>query len=495
MSAAHRNRGGSGGRSAPGLMRSRISLMAAAFMCMAATTPVRAQDGAGILQLALVIPVASAPLFTSDGAPARDADARVTALADALDALLAPELDDVPFALAPSAVLCDELVQLGRRGRRLRNALEDVSTRVRALPARLVTAPYADVRLPDLTSTSAISNELRQGRERLDACGDPNRNVLLPPDLALDNDTVAAIAKSGVTVALAPADRVRRGPTRSQGLIFVPTSATEPGDSPNDAYLRVQGFESVVALVPPDRQDLATFIMSLADDPRVRLSSISDLVSDPSSRSVAFPSIAPPPASYRHALDSAASALRRLRSFTLPRNHLVEVLRTSVARARSTAEWDGRWSIGRTRARDVVRAVARQQRSVSSADGSVTFTSQRGSVPVTVTNATTYPVRVRVALASTKLEFPDGPTRVVTIDPPGDTVVFAALARSSGTFPVQVRVTSADGRLAFNGGELTVRSTAANVPALALTAGGALFLIGWYVRHLRRRHRQRAAPG
>jgi hypothetical protein len=96
-------------------------------------------------------------------------------------------------------------------------------------------------------------------------------------------------------------------------------------------------------------------------------------------------------------------------------------------------------------------------------------------------------------LASSKLTFPDGAESVVTVDPPGDTTVFAALARSTGTFPVQVRVTSPDRDVVFHSGELTVRSTAANLPALVLTAGGAVFLVGWSARQLRRRRKGREA--
>ena len=486
MSAAHRKRGGSGGRSAPGLMNRRnLVCVVIATLCLSFPAGARAQVTTGTLQLALVIPVHSAPLFSAAGTPVKDADARVRSLTGQLDRLRSPELEDLPFALSPSPVLCDELVQLGGAGQGLTDILLALSTR-----ARPVANPYADVRLTDLP-ISTVGGELAEGQRRVAPCGQPDRTVLLPPDLELDDEALAAIEDAGVTVALAPLQRVPRGPTRPNDVTLVPTAAVGSDETPNDTFLHFQNVTRAVALIAPQRPDLVTFISSLANDPRIELVDIRDLVTDPISRPVAFPSSPSPPASYRRTIDAAEDALRRLRSFTTPGNRLVEILRTSAARARSSAEWNGNWSVGRSRARDLVGVVDGQQDLVSAADGSVTFTSQRGSVPVTVTNDTGYPVRVLVTLQSSKLEFPDGRSRVVVVDPPGDTVVFVALARSTGTFPVQVDVTTADGRIRFEGSELTVRSTAANLAGLVLTTGAALFLAGWYVRHRRRRHKER----
>ncbi|MGH2760275.1 MAG: DUF6049 family protein, partial [Actinomycetota bacterium] len=244
-------------------------------------------------------------------------------------------------------------------------------------------------------------------------------------------------------------------------------------------------------VVDPLRPDLEIFLTALANDPRVALHELQDLPLEPAARSVGFPAADEPPASYRSAVRSAQRALGLFRSYTLRDNRLAAILATAVGRARSSSEWDESWSIGVQRARAVTATVERQEDLVSAAEGSVTFTSRRGSVPLTVTNGATYPVRVRVSLASSKLSFPDGAERSVTVDPPGDTTVFAALARSTGTFPVQARVTSPDGGIVFHTGELTVRSTAANLPALVLTGGGALFLVGWAGRQLRRRRRER----
>ena len=118
-----------------------------------------------------------------------------------------------------------------------------------------------------------------------------------------------------------------------------------------------------------------------------------------------------------------------------------------------------------------------------SAPGPVTFTSRRGEIPITVLNRTGHPARVSVRLTSAKLTFPDGNPRAVDPLPVGGaTLTFPALAEATGTFPLKVEVRSADGRVLLGEADVVVRSTAANVLALAVTVGAGLFLMAWYVR-------------
>lgn len=471
-------------------MRRFGSLVLLVAVFLAASPLALAQREGTVLRLALVLPITSSPLFSPEGRPLRDGPARLSSITTAARSLRSPELDGIPLAIAPSPLFCDEAQHFrGRAAASLRAALRELTPR-----ATVLRAPYADVRLPDLASRREISTELSAGRSRLEACfGSSPADVLAAPALSLDLDSVRASREQGITAVLAGDDRVGREPARSQNVTFIPTKAIEPGDAPNDAFVRLQSLRTGAALLPLDRPDLVTFIDAIANDPRIELVGLADVVESPRERFVSFSRADDPPPSYERALRRAAGALDRLRSYTLPENRFVGILRTAVARARSSAEWLGRWPIGRSRAYRTIRTIDKEQRLIAASEGSVTFTSQRGSVPVTVRNATAYPVRVRIALDSAKLRFPGGSTRVATVDPPGDTVVFAALARSTGTFPVQVRLTSPDRAVAFDEDEVTVRSTAANVPALALTAGGALFLMIWSARHLRRRRRDREA--
>jgi hypothetical protein len=407
-----------------------------------------------------------------------------------LTALTRPELADIPLALAPSPLFCDEVSRFGGPvAARLIGLLRDLAGRLPVL-----SAPYAEVRLPHLGTPETIAREITTGRQALEGCVRTRPvDIVFPPDLVLDRDVLRGSVAAGAPTTLAPADGLANGVSRFQDVTMVPAQEVPVGAAPNDALVALDA-ESVAALVlEPRRPDLGTFLTALANDPRVVLQQLAELLTEPTSRFVAFPSVAEPPASYASAVARSQEALRSFRSYTLRDNRLAAILSTAVGRGRSSAEWDARWSTGVRRARAVATTVGRQEDLVAAPEGAVTFSSRRGSVPVTVTNGATYPVRVRVSLASSKLTFPDGAESVVTVDPPGDTTVFAALARSTGTFPVQVRVTSPDRDVVFHSGELTVRSTAANLPALVLTAGGAVFLVGWSARQLRRRRKGREA--
>jgi hypothetical protein len=443
-----------------------------------------AQEATG-LELAVVIPITSPPLFAPGGSPAREADVRLADLAEQLQSLTSPDLADIPIALAPNPVFCDELQWSGSP------AAQRVRSLMQMLGARypLLSSPYAEVRLPRLTRAQ-LRVEVAAGRRALRSCaGVTPIGVLHPPDLQLDEDVLDALNASAVNALLGPADRIAEEPSRIGGLTAIPAETVSPGASPNDAVIRFRTHRAAVAIVPPDRADLITFIAALANDPRIELRPVTDLVGDAQDRSATFPPLPEAPDAYDRALEGTRAALARFRSYILRDNRLAAVLRTTFARARGSAEWNDRWSVGRRRAAAIIESIRRQQRLITIEEGDVTFTSRRGSVPVTVRNGARYPVRVRIALASPKLEFPDARTRVVTVDPPGDTIVVAALARSTGTFPVQVQLTSSDRSIRFDTGELTVRSVAANVSALVLTGGGALFLVGWYARRVLRRRR------
>lgn len=459
---------------------------AVAVLCVAvalvAAAPASAQDEPGV-ELALVVPIASPPLYGADGRPDPDIDERLSSTAATLRALigLAARL---PLALAPSPLLCDELRVLGEVAAPVVSEL-----RVAAAAMPLLSAPYADVRLSSLED-DAVSDEIELGRERVRACAEaPPVRTLFPPDLALSRTVLDQAVEAGAGVVLAPIDRVRRRPLRAADAVLLPAAEVEAGMTTDDAYALFSGAERAVAVVRPGRPDLVTFLGALADDPRVTLRTLAEIADEPVPGRATFADPGRPPAAYVDALLDARRQLDRLNGFTLSGDTRRAVLSTWLARARSSAEWDADWEIGRQRADRVGASVRGVIAGVEVSGGSVTFTSRRGSIPVTITNESRGPLRLRVALSSPKLTFANGPSRVVTVEPPGDTVLFEALARSTGAFPVSVRVTSPDGRVRFGTAEVTVRSTAANIAALALTAGAALFLAAWYLRLLARRRR------
>jgi hypothetical protein len=178
------------------------------------------------------------------------------------------------------------------------------------------------------------------------------------------------------------------------------------------------------------------------------------------------------------------------RSYTLADNRLAGIFRAVIANASGTADAKVRNS---TKVRRTLSLVAREIRRhfalVSVTEGSVTFTSRRGSVPVTVSNKASYTVKVRVSLQSSKLSFPRTRTLVREVAPPGRTITFDALAESSGTFPITVVLKSPRSEITLDTDEFTVRSTAANLPVLILTVAGALLLLVLYAGRVGRRRR------
>jgi hypothetical protein len=114
--------------------------------------------------------------------------------------------------------------------------------------------------------------------------------------------------------------------------------------------------------------------------------------------------------------------------------------------------------------------------------GTVTLASGRGVVPIGIVNRTPTPVRVRIRLASPRLN-PESETEPVTLAGRATTpLLFRVRSRTTGRFPVQVRVLTPDGRSLGPPHELVVRSTAYNLVALILVLGAALFLLVWWAR-------------
>ncbi len=129
-------------------------------------------------------------------------------------------------------------------------------------------------------------------------------------------------------------------------------------------------------------------------------------------------------------------------------------------------------------------------------DQSITLTSQRGRVPVTITSSARYPVTGTLTLSSDKLLFPDGQTKRVTVVP-GITnpFYFNVQTRASGLFKVAVTLTSPAGGVTLTSGQVSVRSTATSVVGIVLSVGAVVVLVVWWLRTSRKRRagRRRAA--
>ena len=123
----------------------------------------------------------------------------------------------------------------------------------------------------------------------------------------------------------------------------------------------------------------------------------------------------------------------------------------------------------------------------------VTLTSRSGEIPLTFRNDTGQRIDVLIELASPKLTFPQGSSRLITLEPKSTTVRFAVESRTSGTFPLQLRVRSPDGGLPVADTRFRVRSTVVSAVGIVLMGGAAVFLALWWAIHIRRARRARRA--
>jgi hypothetical protein len=122
----------------------------------------------------------------------------------------------------------------------------------------------------------------------------------------------------------------------------------------------------------------------------------------------------------------------------------------------------------------------------------VTLTSKSGSVPVTIINKNTFPVRLRIRVESAKVGFPAGATRIIQVDPPNNTIDFTVTARAAGAFPLDVRLETPDGGRLIARGSVILRSSAVSAVALLVVGGSAFFLLFAWARRSQKRARAAA---
>jgi hypothetical protein len=122
----------------------------------------------------------------------------------------------------------------------------------------------------------------------------------------------------------------------------------------------------------------------------------------------------------------------------------------------------------------------------------VTFTSRRAAIPVTVLSAAPYPVTVIVTLTSDKFTFPEGNSQRLTLVHPTTSVRVTAQARTSGDhLPIDVTLHTPDGQVLIAQTVLTVHSTEISFVGVALTVLAGAVLLAWWVRTWRRSRRAR----
>jgi hypothetical protein len=126
--------------------------------------------------------------------------------------------------------------------------------------------------------------------------------------------------------------------------------------------------------------------------------------------------------------------------------------------------------------------------------GSLTLTARRGGIPITVRSTANYPARVLLQVASDRLKFPGGSTRMLHLTRHDTTERFTVQSLGSGAFPLRILLKSPDGKVLLGQSRLTIRSTNASGVGIGLSIGAGVFLLLWWYRHSSRRRRERRAP-
>lgn len=466
-----------------------LTSLVAAVAAIGVSVGAKAQTPPSLRPLAVVLHVTTDPLLKLDGKPQGSARERLIDLAEGLDSWQEPEAG-FPMSLAVSPVLCDELELLAtQEARSVLSSLRSLARR-----ADVLSAPYAEVNLPYLVRGDEIRTEIERGRQKLRDClAKPPVDVLMPPGFDLSDQAVDVARSLGIDTSLSnrTGAPVRSDATDEHGAItLVPRT---------DAALVGDGRLQAALVVPAADPSWTSRIATATSAGEVEIVTLERLTEGALRVFVDFPDNESPDDETRRAVVSGRRRVESFENFTLSGNPLRRRFRAVYARALAfaSAAWradqegsDEEAEAAVSEAEALSDAIRAEAEKVTTFSGSFLFSAPRGRVPVTVTNKANYPVRVRVNVSSPKVDFPDGTSRVVTVEPPGNSrLEFSAITRSTGTFPILVRLTSPDRSIAFDSAELSVRSTAINISALVLTVGGAFFLIAWVVR---RRGRKRA---
>jgi hypothetical protein len=500
------------------------------------------------LRVAWVWPVTAPPSFLPDGEPDHEVMAalrpngRLGRMATAL-----ASVPDVPVTLAPTAELVEAWADAAREDPAVQSTFDALQ---RAAADRLVLdGPYVPVDVPALLDhglSDAVDDVLTRGREILAAAlGAPvetGTRLLRPASPA----ALSRLRAGGTDRFVVPGDALAPAPETRFTLaqpVTLPTVSASAGAAPvtalaTDTRLEailtadlssaqraqlILGGLAVVALETPSVTRVVTLANPDDFDPPADLYArlLSGLRANPYLRPVttteAFASVpADPPAptvtsglatSSRELTatptsEPAVSALAyqseraRLNSFgalTRPGDPAVAVADRSLLASVSRG-----WPLDVAEARAeahlgvVEQVIADFVNRIQVPDPrTITLTSRSGEIPLTFRNETGYPIRVRAALASEKLFFPEGSVLDLELPPKSTTVRVAVEARTSGTFPLDLEVTSTDGVLSISQRRLEVRSTFVSTVGVVLMVSAVTVLALWWGLDLRRRHRRR----
>ena len=394
--------------------------------------------------------------------------------------------------------------------------------------APLMPSLLSAVIAPDLTA------QLAAGRQTVGATmgTPPVREVIRPPQGALDDPTIASLSDRGIRTVLGDADTVAR-----------PEQASCPSPLPASRLAAGTGGEQVSVVLPdPGVTDLLGS-PSLQEDPilgaQVTLGALATIWREcpvpvpPTVRGVAIGLPAELPAGLWGPLTrrlTDAPFLQGLTARQLVRQvfpvgdstELVAPSDASFPRTYTDAIRDARRRVDGYASmlrqdspvperlhRDLLMAEsgeyvsnlpagARWVAHVDSVTGALferaapdtsqifTLTSREGTIPIRMGDPGDTPITVELEFRSSRFTFPDGDRRTIELDGPNQIVNLRVVATGAGPGTIEV-VTRAPNDLPLHEQQLVVRVTAVNRIALIITGAAALLLAGLWTRRVIRR--------
>jgi hypothetical protein len=405
----------------------------------------------------------------------------------------------------------------------------------------VITTPYSGAFLPALPEARRQS-QVGQTRSRLEALlgRPPTGRWVLPTPPVLDEPTLALLQNAGISKVILSSDAVTsptrgaRSPVLSRSIpLRIQTRAdaavegvvADSGLSTRLADLRRGGLSArqrflaetatlmlerpaqdrtVVALAPqdwsPEAGSLSGVLEALRSSPWMRGTTPESSLGQIAEREevVVFrpdqvnERAEIPTDDYFQVLDSARRAITQFETVDPP-NDLKGRLERGLLIAESAGWWGNRRreEQGKSFARAVVDRVDREFSKVKpQPDRTIALTSTGGVIPISITSAAKYPMRVILRLDSEKLKFPgsnDCPSpsssaRCIdaTIEPRAQDIRVRTQTEATGTFPLRITVQAPDGT-SIASSLMRIKSTGYNKVALWITAASAAFLAAWWI--------------
>jgi hypothetical protein len=408
----------------------------------------------------------------------------------------------------------------------LRRAVSSPLVHVTATPFSSPTIPslLASGLSADLATQQTVGREMVQEILAID----PVTAVVRPPEGALDDAAVSALAALGASTILGDADTVERPPQPNE-FAPPPTATLAVGGQTVDVVLPDTGTQALLSqtgfLADPVRAAQATLgefatiwreqpvpsaprgisvLLTAGAPARFWGAFLSRLASAPFLRPVAATDLVreiPPPAApsaimspsterfsptYVEAIKHARRDLLAFRSMLVEATPLPDRLGRQLLYAESAA-YLGNESAGQAWI-DHVSEVTHDvfSRAVPDTSQVFTFLSETASIPLRMGDPGTLPIRFTLQLRSNRFRFPGGDQQVVTLTQPNQIVTFDATALAAGQGTIQVVLRAPSGR-AIGQTTLTVSSRSVNRIALLVTAAAALVLVGLWSRRLFKR--------